>query len=46
MNEDQSLSSLDVRFIIKLILESKSIHGQDIDKVVFLLNKLKSMLKE
>ena len=39
------LDSNDVRFIIKLIIESKNIHGRDIDSVVLILNKLKTMLE-
>jgi|TARA_R100001129_G_C5185443_1_gene209168 hypothetical protein len=46
MADKKLLDSNDVRFIIKLIIESKNIHGQDIDRVVLLLNKLKNALKE
>ena len=46
MEDKKLLDANDVRFVIKLIIESKNIHGQDIDRVVLLLNKLKNMLKE
>lgn len=46
MADRKLLDANDVRFVIKLIIESKNIHGQDIDRVVLLLNKLRNILRE
>tara|TARA_R100000152_G_C6774577_1_gene202446 strand:- start:448 stop:594 length:147 start_codon:yes stop_codon:yes gene_type:complete len=36
----------ELRFILKVIVESRNIHGQDIEKAVYVIKKLQDKLKE
>ena len=40
------LEAEDIRFILKVIVESKNIHGLDLERAIHTLNKLQKMLKE
>ena len=42
----EKLESDDIRFLLKVIVESKNIHGLDLERAIFTLNKLQNMLKE
>ena len=41
-----NLESDEIRFLLKVVVESKTIHGMDIERAVRALSKLQKMLKE
>ena len=43
---DKELTKDEVRFVLKVIIESRNIHGQDIEKAVYVIRKLQEQLKE
>tara|TARA_R110002020_G_scaffold181645_1_gene376758 strand:+ start:15895 stop:16035 length:141 start_codon:yes stop_codon:yes gene_type:complete len=40
------LSPDEIRFLLKIVIESKTIHGMDLERAVTALSKLQKMLKE
>ena len=43
---EEKLSADEIKFLLKVVVESKNIHGADLERAVHALNKLQKMLKE